>query len=403
MDMVCKSNIWVSEISCCFVIAAKPLLIDDASTDSQVTRLLGDFVSMKTLEVLFTKTTSNGVYETHITTLSSISGVLQSTRQNKHHCLATQDGPLVLELASDAHSTSRSQAILCPSEKDQITSVRVSFDAAEALAVSSYSEPGQPGTPMIQDIGLGHQGICVAKFDSGHATVLRVGKDGTLQSVWKFTDGVGDWRLHNPHISQSPHFWCKAFRCVEPRRGFCRIYRSWRLAIHFARFVCPHPWSRSTSHVCDTRTSGPFVDSSCLLIDQLGSLEILSLTPTEFTPEGMVTGLTFKHDQAENGNIIHVPQSFVFVLAFFLADWRFERRLRPKYSRSTTMCPIRGRWLSLSQVPFSCGKQPSYSGSATRISQKWQRPSPTTLTKRLVRFWVWCPQTSLSTCLEPHG
>ena len=69
-----------------------------------------------------------------------------------------------------------------------------------------------------------------------------------------------------------------------------------------------------------------FLDRS----SKLASLEILSLTPTERTPEGMVIGSTFRYDHMQNGDIIGVslisllcsPCELISDLSTFCLDFR---------------------------------------------------------------------------------
>ncbi|KAH9810461.1 hypothetical protein DFH28DRAFT_903008 [Melampsora americana] len=225
--------------------------------NSSVARLLVYPSSIPQIELLSFKNHPDGTYETHITTLSSLDGRFHSTRsQSKFRCRKTPEGPLVLNVLSTSL-----HAIVCVNPNGKLASMQIApvqeskTDPTQALKLSVYTEPDQNDAPILHDVGLSHHGIFVAKFENGHATVLRLTEDGSLKSAWQFTDGVSD----------------AAFAGAIDRDGLPYVSRA--------------SYAKSLT---------------------LGNFELVSLTPTEFTPDGITTGLTFKHDQAENGKISHI-------------------------------------------------------------------------------------------------
>ncbi|EGG10845.1 uncharacterized protein MELLADRAFT_93366 [Melampsora larici-populina 98AG31] len=227
------------------------------SPNSSVARLLVYPSSIPQIESLSFKNLPDGTYETHISTLSSLEGHLQSTRtQSKFQCRKTPEGPLLLNIPSTSL-----HAIVCVNPDGKLSSVQIGpvqqseSDSSKALKLSSYSEPDQNDAPILQDIGLAHHGIFLARFGNGHATVLRMTEDGSLKSAWQFADEVSD----------------AAFAGAIDRDGLPYVSRTF--------------YAKSLA---------------------LGNFEIVALTPTEFTPDGITTGLTFNHDQVENGKISQI-------------------------------------------------------------------------------------------------
>ncbi|KAG0152486.1 hypothetical protein CROQUDRAFT_649911 [Cronartium quercuum f. sp. fusiforme G11] len=222
-----------------------------------VARLLEYPTEIPNIGVLTVKPSTSDTYTTHLVTISGSLGELQYTRhQPDHKCRDTQGGPLIIKLAPDSNLPTPQHSIVCTTSTGQIASLRISPDQSEPLQLSLYAEPEQTGTtPVIEDVGLARHGILVARYESGQATVLRLAEDGSLQSAWKFTE-----------------------------QNKAAVFTG-----------------------CIDREGLPYVSrASYSAVLGLGSLEILSLTSTDYTPGGMVTGQTFGHNQALNGQIIHI-------------------------------------------------------------------------------------------------
>ncbi|KAI8454192.1 hypothetical protein BY996DRAFT_4582168 [Phakopsora pachyrhizi] len=192
-------------------------------------------------------------HKAHVETFSSVSGLPRENRPpSPLRCLPEFGYPIILRTDKDAQSYSPTQVIACVNDKGDISSALVPESPTGPLVLSSFT-PKDHKHPILEDIGLARLGIFVVKYPSGAASVLRTTPQGKLKLAWNFDQS-------DPQATYSGSI---------DRNGL------------------------------------PYV-SKLTYADSLGlaSLEILSLTPTEYTPEGMVTGQTFAYDRPENGRVV---------------------------------------------------------------------------------------------------
>ncbi|MBW0513896.1 hypothetical protein O181_053611 [Austropuccinia psidii MF-1] len=207
------------------------------------------------LDVLLSHRDFEGSPRTQVQSIFSTTGQTRDHRPlSSQRCHQTDNSPLILFAPTDDTSSSTKSVVVCVDNDGYISSALVPENPSEPLKIFSFADL-KAKHPILQDVGLARHGVFVAKLPDGAANVLRVGHDGALKSFWSFD--ASD---------------------LQPT---------------FAGSI--------------DRDGLPYV-SKISFVSNLGlaSLEILSLTPTEYTPEGMVVGQTFGYDLSENGRIVGI-------------------------------------------------------------------------------------------------
>lgn len=219
------------------------------------------------INLLLSKIDSASIYTIHVQSLSSTTGIAHDQRpRSNSKCVKSNDSPIVLSVPTDSsHSVLAGSAVICVDPEGHIMSALVPESSPTApLKISTYSIL-KHNHPTLQDFELATHGVFIAKLFDGSAIVFNVTSEGLLKSLWSFD-----------------------------------------------------PTDLPTTYAGSVDRNGlPYV-SKVNFMPSLGlaSLEVLSLTPTERTPEGMIVGSTFAYDFAENGNIVAVSIEVLQVINY---------------------------------------------------------------------------------------
>ncbi|KAA1087540.1 hypothetical protein PGT21_033321 [Puccinia graminis f. sp. tritici] len=204
------------------------------------------------INFLLSKDESESTYITQVESVSSTTGSAYDQRPGSHQtCRKSGEPPVIVTSTSDSPASIAKSVVICIDHEGHISSALVPDQPTKPSQISQFSNLKHKH-PALIDVGLVEESVFLAKLSDGSAIVLKVTSDGTLKSTWSFD-----------------------------------------------------PTDLPTKYAGSIDRDGlPYV-SKVSFVPTLGlaSLEILSLTPTERTPEGMVVGSTFGYDLQQNGPI----------------------------------------------------------------------------------------------------
>ncbi|KAI9605523.1 hypothetical protein KEM48_002142 [Puccinia striiformis f. sp. tritici PST-130] len=204
------------------------------------------------INLLLSKEDSESTYVTQVQSLLSTTGTAHAHRSGlQQTCHKSGDQPLILTTKSDPVQS----VVLCVDPSTHISSALVPDEPNSPPQLSSFSSLEHHQHPVLLDVGLAAEGVFLAKLSDGSAIVFQVSLHGALKSLWTFD-----------------------------------------------------PTDLPTTYAGSIDRGGlPYV-AKVSFVPTLGlaSLEILSLTPTERTPEGMIVGSTFGYDFQQNGHIVGI-------------------------------------------------------------------------------------------------
>ncbi|KNZ49254.1 hypothetical protein VP01_511g1 [Puccinia sorghi] len=214
------------------------------------------------INLLLSKDDSESTYITQVQSLSSATGSAYDHRAEPLQTCSKSGDPLLILTGTD--SKAPSPMVICVDHESNISSALVPNGPTAPLQLSTFSTL-KHRHPVLQDVGLSSEGVFLVKLSDGSAVVFTVTPESTLKSLWSFD---------------------------------------------------PSDLSTTYSGSID-RDGLPYV-SKVSFVPTLGlaSLEILSLTPTERTPEGMVIGSTFGYDHMQNGDIIGISVEVLQVINY---------------------------------------------------------------------------------------
>lgn len=215
------------------------------------------------INLLLSKDDSESTYITQVQSLSSATGSAYDHRAEPRQTCSKSGDPLLI-LTGTSDSEAPSPMAICVDHESNISSALVPNEPTAPLQLSTFSTL-KHRHPVLQDVGLSSEGVFLVKLSDGSAVVFQVTPKGTLKSLWSFD---------------------------------------------------PSDLSTTYSGSID-RDGLPYVSKVSFVPNlDLASLEILSLTPTERTPEGMVIGSTFRYDHMQNGDIIGISVEVLQVINY---------------------------------------------------------------------------------------
>ncbi|WAQ87721.1 hypothetical protein PtA15_8A627 [Puccinia triticina] len=212
-------------------------------------------ISDDQINLLLSKDHTESTYVTEVQSISSTTGSTYDHRSGSHQiCRQSEEPPVILDATLDSTASIAQSVVICVDPEGHISSALVPNQPTASLQISTFSALKHKH-PILIDVDLAGESVFLAKLSDGSAIVFQASSNGTLKSLWSFdtTD-------------------------------------------------LPTTYAGSVD-----RDGLPYVSKvSFVPTLSLASLEILSLTPTERTPEGFVVGSTFDYDFSENGHIVGI-------------------------------------------------------------------------------------------------